>query len=188
MKKLLPIIIFIAIVTTSSTVCAKTMQFADKTYKLKFATNNSLNKGYINEYILNKETIAKWTQMISIHTFPDFKDPIDYVKNLAAHLHKKYKIKPYILANKKENLGVISFILPGKNKEKKSFIEYNLWKFKSDESYGVIGLQYAERYYLKKDSNVKIIVEKISKKHPELVNEIIKMPYPKIHKKNLQLK
>jgi hypothetical protein len=167
------------ILCLSSSAHAESVRFDDKDFELKFATNATLSNGYIKEYIPKNQNLNKWEEMISIHTFPKVSDPKQFAQYLGDIVNKKYGAKFYLIINQKENMAVLSFILPSNDKNL-PFLEYNLWKYKKHNNGGIIGLQYAKRFYIKKNTNLKLIGVEFSKKHPILVNKIIKMPYPKL--------
>jgi len=169
-----------------STAYAESIKFDDKDYELKFSTNAALSGGYINEYIPKNQNLNKWVEMIAIHTLPNVSDPKQFAQNLGNMLNKKYGTKIYLIINEKENMAVLSFILPSSNTGSR-FLEYNLWKYKKYNDGGIIGLQYAKRVYIGKNTNLNLIGKELSKNHPIWVNKIIKMPYPKLQTKNIQI-
>lgn len=169
-----------------STAYAESVKFNDKDFELKFSTDATLSGGYINEYIPKNQNLNTWVEMIAIHTFPNVPDPIKFAQNFGNMIKEQFKTKIYLITNEKENSAVLSFILPSNNKDSQ-FIEYNLWKYKKHNDGGIIGLQYAKRIYIKKNTNLNLEVERLSKNHSIWVNKIIEMPYPKLQTKNFRI-
>ncbi len=169
-----------------STAYAESIKFDGKDYELKFSTSDALSGGCINEYIPKNQNLNKWVEMIAIHTLPNVSDPKQFAQNLGNIVNKKYGTKTYLIINKKGNMAVLSFILPNSNRGSQ-FLEYNLWKYKKHNNGGIIGLQYAKRIYIKKNTNLNLVAKEFSKNHPIWVNKIIEMPYPKLQTKNIHI-
>jgi len=113
--------------------------------KLKLAFDANSQGDTIKEYIPDGQTLQKWTKLASIREYPKLNDAHELAAAVIREVEEKNpKADAHLKQNEETGETVIDFIVWP---EDKSFVEFNVFKFKKDEKGGIASEQYAVREY-----------------------------------------
>lgn len=113
--------------------------------KLKLAFDATSEGDTIKEYIPDGEKLQKWTKLASIREYPKLNDAHELAAAVIREVEEKNpKADAHLKQNEETGETVIDFIVWP---EDKSFVEFNVFKFKKNEDGGVASEQYAVREY-----------------------------------------
>jgi len=129
-------------VTDDST---QTEQITFDGQKLKLAFDANSEGDTIKEYIPDGEKLQKWTKLASIREYPKLNDAHELAAAVVREVEEKNpKADAHLKQNEETGETVIDFIVWP---DDKSFVEFNVFKFKKDEKGGIASEQYAVREY-----------------------------------------
>jgi hypothetical protein len=113
--------------------------------KLKLAFDANSEGDTIKEYIPNGEKLQKWTKLASIREYPKLNDAHELAAAVVREVEDKNpKADAHLKQIEDTGETVIDFVVWP---EDKSFVEFNVFKFKKSDEGGVASEQYAVREY-----------------------------------------
>jgi len=113
--------------------------------KLKLAFDATSEGDTIKEYIPDGEKLQKWTKLASIGEYPKLNDAHELAAAVVREVEEKNpKADAHLKHNEETGETVIDFVVWP---EDKSFVEFNVFKFKKNEYGGITSEQYAVREY-----------------------------------------
>lgn len=132
---------------------------------LNFAYEQANGAGSsVKEFIPEGENLEKWTKLAAFWTYPEVNDPQQLATGVLEELKKKNTdAQAHLNETNNADEAVIDFVVWS---EDKSFVEFNVWKFRKADGGGVIGEQYSLRDYKNPEAfvkNLKSIRERLVK-------------------------
>jgi hypothetical protein len=136
--------------------------------KLNFASKAGNADGTaVIEYLPAGQNLEKWTKLAAVWTYAEINEPQRLADAILDDLNKK---GPDAAAHKNNSQNpdeaVIDFLAWP---DDKSYVEFNVWKFRKRDGGGVIGEQYAVRDY----TDPKKFVSELGPQREKLVKEMI---------------
>ena len=186
------VLLFLCFALTSFVVYAENSDISDipktkfdgKEYTLLYSAKNPDSGNFINEYYKNLETYTNWTELITIHHFPNSYSPIDCAKefrNMLAEMNCPSALEEF----EDENFAILDFILID-SKRLPIIIEFNVFKYEKDEICGTIAVQYAKRYRINSPLEVERLKKEFLKSRSKIVKKIKKYTLPKLIVENVE--
>ena len=142
------------------------IQFGGETLNFASKAGNADGTAVI-EYLPAGQNLEKWTKLAAVWTYAEINEPQRLAGAILDDLNKK---GPDAAAHKNDSQNpdeaVIDFLAWP---DDKSYVEFNVWKFRKREGGGVVGEQYAVRDY----TDPKKFVSELGPQREKLVKEMI---------------
>lgn len=180
MKKIL----YTAVIFLFTNLCvnAENLTFLKENYELQYAHKNAQN--YINEYVRPSQNLKNWTNIITVHYFPETKSPEKYV-NAMTSLILSGKSNMYMIKAMPE-YNLISFSIVSM-KNDKGYIEYNVLKAEPAKEGGIKVIQFAHKYKFNNKDEFVNAFEKAKRYNMKYINGLINLQSPLIKKSNFEM-
>ncbi len=105
-------------------------------------------KEELREYLPEGESFERWTRLASVRVFKDLKDPVSYLKNVAAAVTKSHPLARYqVLQEEKTKAVILDFTTFPPASAPEQFAEWNLMRAQFVKGKGLVVYQYAMRIY-----------------------------------------
>ena len=180
MKKILTLILilFFSVLSVQAKKTDNSINFYGKKYRLLYSTKDAEFGGYLNEYFKNAETYNSWSEMISVHHFPNAYSPIDQIKQFKEFLGK-LNCPSALTFDDKKNSAMIDFIMINSH-HVPIVLEFNIFKYKKSAKCGSEALQYSKRYAAYSEFELEYAKKDIERHRNKAVKRIKKFRIPDI--------
>ena len=122
---------------------AEEIQFDGGKLLLAWQTDNDGNT--IKEFIPKGETLEGWTKLAAVREYPTLKDARGFAEMMVQRLQEDSPGAPSkVTDGTKPGEVVLDFVAWPKDK---SFVEFNVWKFRDQPNGGLLAEQFAVREY-----------------------------------------
>lgn len=112
---------------------------------LVFAFEGKTPGSSFQEFIPKGETLENWTKLVGVYRYPHVDDPMKFAQKMARMTKHQYPLSQFaIISNENKGAVILDFVAYPRYLE---FVEYNVWMFQKNGTYGLIAYQYAVRDY-----------------------------------------
>lgn len=171
----------------SSMCMAEDIHFDGEKYTLKYSDIIPSTTGYGNEYLKSNENFSNWTKKIAVYYYPNETSPIKFVENFDKTIENtENSILLKMIANKKDDKSIISFLVNGCENAKKYF-EYDVYKFEKQATKGMVAVKYSEKYFFTNEAEINTIVEKVKEENDKYLEMLAVSQLPDIVEKVVHL-
>lgn len=181
MKRIIVLIIFLLCGTMfCSAADLPSVKFDGKVFTLYYSAKNSESGTFINEYYKPHEGYTSWSELISVHHFPNAYSPIDQAKAFRDYLGEGL-CPSAIEVDEENNSAIIDFVLID-NKKLPIILEFNVFKYVKSLQCGTIAFQYAKRYRINNALEVEKIKKSFMKNRAKYIGQVEKVKIPELVK------
>ena len=159
---------------------AENIIFNNENYILKHSKFSEINKGYENEYFLEKSQKNNRTKFIEVYYYPEIKNPVKFAQNADKEIEMKSDvILLKLIANKKQNKAILSFI-DTVEQDGKTYFEHNIYKYEPYKQKGMIIVRYAGRVLVSDEKEAQKFAQEVKKINDDLIEQLIISPIPNL--------
>jgi hypothetical protein len=155
-----------------------TIKFNNETFSLYYSTKTPEKQSYFNEYYKTYENYANWTELISVHNYPNAYSPIEQAKLFRDYLGEM-NCPSALDIDEENNSATLDFILIN-NKKLPIILEFNIFKYEKSPICGTNAIQYARRYRINNSLEIDTVKKSFQKKRDNYLKQIKRLEIPSI--------